>query len=49
MSTPNPSWGNDSSDRLGYDGAGRVITQRSNKVRPPNNANNCPENSGDSP
>jgi len=29
MSTvPNPSWGDDSSDRLGYDGAGRVITKR---------------------
>ena len=29
MSTiPNPSWGNNSSDRLGYDGAGRTITKR---------------------
>jgi len=28
MSTPNPSWGDDSSDCLGYDGAGRTITKR---------------------
>jgi len=29
MSTvPNPAWGDDSSDRLGYDGAGRTITKR---------------------
>src|ERR1700731_3190266 len=25
---PNPAWGNQSSDRLGYDGAGRPITKR---------------------
>ena len=25
---PNPSWGDDSSDRLGYDGSGRMITKR---------------------
>jgi len=27
-SVPNPSWGDDSSDHLGYDGAGRMITKR---------------------
>ena len=25
---PNPAWGNQSSDRLGYDGSGRMITKR---------------------
>jgi len=26
--TPNPAWGDDSTDRLGYDGAGRMIAKR---------------------